>query len=151
MWALIVGDPLLVGWPEVTLASTIGLLVVATVTATYKKQVLIGFDRDQARILGLRVGVYDWLSYTLLALTLVGLVRVVGFVLEHVLVLAPSAIALNLTKSSSRALILSVSLSVVAGATGLSISMLTNQAPAGVIGILLTIMYLLSLFWRRKG
>lgn len=149
LWALVVGDPLLVEWPEVLQTSVVGLLAVTAVVLTYKRQVLIGVDRDHARTLGVRVSFYDWVAYSTLALVMVGLVRIVGFVLEHVLALLPAALAMLVARSSSVILPLSVSLSVAASLLGLTLSILFNYAPSGLTGLLLTVIYVATLLLVR--
>ena len=149
LWAIVVGDPLLASHREAWLALAIAALTALGVLLTYREQVYVGIDREFAQLSGIRVWAYDLLAFTLLALTTVGLIRVVGFVLEHVLLLLPSAIATHLSASSRGVLVISVSVSVLASLAGLYLAVLLNQSPAGVIGLLLLMVYLAVLFLRR--
>jgi ABC-type Mn2+/Zn2+ transport system permease subunit len=76
------------------------------------------------------------------------MIKVVGFVLQHVLILLPSAIAVAIAKNSKGVVLTSVVISVVAGVVGLYLAIITNQAPSGVIGL---IMFLIYAFVKIKG
>ena len=149
LWAIVVGDPLLASYREAWLALAIACLTAAAVLLTYREQVYVGIDREFSQLSGIRVWAYDLLAFTLLALTTVGLIKVVGFVLEHVLLLLPAAIATRLSTSSRGVLSISVSVSVLASLIGLYLAVLLDQSPAGVVGLLLLSAYLAALLVRR--
>ncbi|HDI01921.1 MAG TPA: metal ABC transporter permease, partial [Candidatus Bathyarchaeota archaeon] len=77
LWAIIVGDPLLASKEEAIFALSVAAITVLTTLLTYREQVYVGIDREFARLTGLRVWAYDLLTFTLLALTTVGLIKVV--------------------------------------------------------------------------
>ena len=143
--ALIIGDPLLTRWSDVIYAIGIGLFSIVCVVLTYRENVLIGIDTDSAKLAGLRTGIYDLLVFTLLALTTVGLLRIVGFVLEHVLILLPAAIASTIAESSKQALLISVFSSIIASMTGLYTAIVFNLSPSGTTGLILFIIYVISI------
>ena len=149
LWAIVVGDPLLASQHEAWLALAVAALTTAGVLLTYREQVYVGIDREFAQLSGIRVWAYDLLAFTLLALTTVGLIKVVGFVLEHVLLLLPAAIATRLSESSRDVLVASTSVSVMASLVGLYLAVLLDQSPAGVVGLILLAIYLAVLALRR--
>ena len=149
LWAIIVGDPLLASREEAIFALSVAAITVLTTLLTYREQVYVGIDREFARLTGLRVWAYDLLTFTLLALTTVGLIKVVGFVLEHVLLLLPSAIATRLSRSSRAVLLASLSVSLAASLLGLYLSVLVNLSPAGLVGLVLLAAYLTCMILRR--
>ena len=149
LWAIVVGDPLLASRREAWLALAVAVLTTVGVLLTYREQVYVGIDREFARLSGIRVWAYDLLAFTLLALTTVGLIKVVGFVLEHVLLLLPAAIATRLSESSRDVLVASTSVSVMASLVGLYLAVLLDQSPAGVVGLILLAIYLAVLALRR--
>ena len=93
--------------------------------------------------------IYDWLMYTLLGVATIAMIKIVGFVLQHVLILLPSAIAMLLAKDSRSMLAMSVLVSLISGLVGLRLSILTNQAPSGVIGLLMFGVYLSAFVFKR--
>ncbi len=145
---IIIGDPLLSNWSDALIASSIALVSLVFIIVSYCEQVCIGVDRVSTRLTGIRVWFYDLIVFTLLALTTVLLIRIVGFVLEHVLILLPASIAINVTDSARRALFISVLASIVAGLTGLYMAILFDIAPAGATGLTLLAMYVAGLLLR---
>ncbi|RLI12973.1 hypothetical protein DRO33_01915 [Candidatus Bathyarchaeota archaeon] len=149
LWAIVVGDPLLASQREAWFALAIAGLTSTAILLTYREQVYVGIDREFVRLSGVRTWAYDLLAFTLLALTTVGLIKVVGFVLEHALLLLPSAIAIRISRSSEDVLMMSVSVSLLASLAGLHLAVLMDQSPAGVVGLLLLMAYLAALALRR--
>ena len=145
LWAIIVGDPLLASWADAWYALLMASATALAVLLTYREQIYVGLDREFVALSGAKLWLYDWLTFTFLALTTVALIRVVGFVLEHVLLLLPSAIATRLAKSSKGVLITSISVSTSAALLGLYLAILLDQSPAGLIGVVLLGAYLLAM------
>mgnify|MGYP003875939437 FL=1 len=152
LWSIILGDPLLVRWNDVFFSILIALVTALSVILTYKENVCIGISRDCALITGLRVSLYDWLIYTLLGLASIAMIRVVGFILEHVLILLPVAIAILYARNAQGVLIMSTIISVASSVVGLVIGIVVNQAPSGMTGLLLLAIYaiLILIKWRRR-
>ncbi len=149
LWAIMVGDPLLASRSEAIYALAVAGITAAAVRITYKEQICIGLDREFARLSGIRTWAYDLLAFTLLGLITVSLIKVVGFVLEHVLLLLPSAIATRVSRSSEAVLLTSLAVSITAALVGLHISVLADLSPAGVVGLILLGAYIACLAARR--
>jgi ABC-type Mn2+/Zn2+ transport system permease subunit len=148
LMGLILGDPLLATLKDVVYLLVVSAITVTSVVLTYREQVYIGLERDCAVISGINVKLYDFVFYTVLGISTVAMIKVVGFVLQHVLILLPSAIAVAIAKNSKGVVLTSVVISVVAGVVGLYLAIITNQAPSGVIGL---IMFLIYAFVKIKG
>jgi len=151
LWAFILGDPLLARWTDVIFG-----LIIATVTAiaiilTYKENICIGISRDCALISGIKVAFYDWLIYTLIGLASIAMIRIVGFILEHVLLLLPAAIAILFSRSAKMVLNLSVAISITSSLLGLVLGIILNQAPSGITGIILLLIYGIFIILMRRG
>ncbi len=150
IWAIIVGDPLLASWESVFLALAILLVISLAILLTHRENICLGVDRDYVRLAGVNIRVYDLIVFTLLAVATVALIKIVGFVLEHVLVLLPAAIAVTWSRSARQALLTSITVSLIAGLTGLYLAVQLNQAPAGTTGLILLAVYLTVLLYRKK-
>ncbi len=141
LWAIVLGDPLLVSWRSSIYIALVAVITLSAVVLTYREQICIGLERDCAYLSGISVGIYDFVLYTLLGIATVAMIKIVGFVLQHVLILLPSAIAMNIAKDSKSMLYISVLVSILLGSLGLQLAVLTNQAPSGVIGLLMFIAF----------
>lgn len=149
LWAIILGDPLLASREDAYYAMAVALFTVVAIVLTYREQVCIGIERDCAVLSGINVMFYDWIMYTLLGMATIAMIKIVGFVLEHVLLFLPSAIAVTLARSSKDVLIFSVFVSLISGLVGLHISVMLNQAPSGVIGLLMFLIYVAVIALKR--
>ncbi|MET1160571.1 MAG: metal ABC transporter permease [Thermoprotei archaeon] len=147
--AIITGDPLLVGIYDAMVAFVIALFTFILVLLTYREQLAIGIDRNMAELLGLRIWVYDLLLYTLIGLVVVGLLKIVGFILAHVLVLLPPSIAVIRSRSAWEALYLTIVTALVSSLLGLHFGVLLDISPTGLTGLILLFLYILA-FMRRR-
>ncbi len=145
LWSYIIGDPLLVTWKDTAYAVAVSAVVVAMTLPFMREHVLLGLDRDSARLTGLRAALYDYMAYTALALAAIGLIRVVGFVLEHVLILLPAAVAANVSRSGAETVYNSVASAVAAGTLGVLLAAVLGQNPSAMVGFLLLAFYLAGL------
>ncbi len=148
--AIILGDPLLATPTEALFMTGLSIVSFIIVWTTYREQVSIGIDRDSARLAGIKVWVYDLIVFTLLGLSAAALLRIIGFILEHVLILIPVSIALTASKSSGKAFAISILSALTAGLLGLNIALVLNLPPSGVTGAVLLAYYLLSLLGRGR-
>ncbi|HIP65707.1 MAG TPA: metal ABC transporter permease [Pyrodictium sp.] len=150
LWAYIWGDILLVDWNTVALSAVIAVAVLITTLTTYIEHMCIAVDGDGVRLAGVRIGLYDLILLTMLAATSTALLKAAGFVLEHVLILLPGTIAVNLAKTGIQALLYSLVISLAASLIGLLLGLALNQPPSGLIGLLLFATYIFSLHVSRR-
>ncbi len=149
VWSYIIGDPLLVTWEDVWFTVAVSAVVLVLTVPFLREHILIGVDRDFVRLSGVRASIYDAMMVASLAIATVGLLKAVGFVVEHVMVLLPGITASALAKSGRVAVMLGFLLSLAGGLMGLLISVATGLAPSGVIGIVMLGFYLISLMRGR--
>jgi len=148
--AIIVGNPLLITWSDVLITAVLTIAIVVPVVLTYRENVYIGVDREDAIVSGARLWVYDLIAFTALALATIGLIKIVGFVLEHVLILLPGSIAMLSSRSSSEALMSSIQISLLSSIMGLHIASIINVAPSGMTGIILLTIYVIALLAHKS-
>jgi len=149
--AVIMGDPLLVSWREGFIVMVIAAITYAAVHLTFDEQLSIGLDRASAMLSGIRVWLYDLLAYTLLGIGAVALIKIAGYILEHVLLLLPPAISITRARSAREAFSSTLLLSVASSLAGLHLSLITNLPPSGMIGLILILLYLVSYIRGRAG
>lgn len=145
LWSYILGDPLLAGWEDAWTVLAVGAAMIAVSAFTYYKQLLIGLDRDFSTLSGIRASLHDYVLTILLTLSSVSLLRVVGFAIEHIVILLPAAVAARIARSAREFYILSILLALAAGSAGLLLSVQLNVAPAAAFGFALLVLYIISL------
>ncbi|RIY33349.1 hypothetical protein CJP74_02105 [Psittacicella melopsittaci] len=110
-----------------TTANVIGLGIIAgliflIIFTCWRTIALIFFDKVFAQIIGLRVRIFEYVFYILIAITIMSSLRSVGTLLVVSLVIVPGSIAYVLTTNMVKMLWISSVFSVVTGVIGLFIS-----------------------------
>ncbi|ADM28404.1 ABC-3 protein [Ignisphaera aggregans DSM 17230] len=149
LWSIILGDPLLSTWNDVYLLGAVCIIAMLIAIATYSVNVYMGIDREYVKIGLSRPWIYSYALYTIVAIASVALLKIVGFVLEHVLILLPAQIAMTISESSYMVLIISIFIALLSSLLGLKISIDMNLAPSGAIGIIVLFIYLLVYILKR--
>jgi len=147
--SIIIGDPLLVDLFEISMLVILAIICLLITLLTYHEQLSISIDIVSTRLSGVNIVVYDLIAYTLIGIGVVGLLKIVGYILEHVLILIPSSIATIVSKSAREALMLSILLALNSSLIGLHLSILLNLPPSGLIGFVLLVIYLASMVSRK--
>ncbi len=148
--SIVIGDPLLSSTEIIAYSVVIGLLAVIYVYAVGREIIYIGSDIDDARLAGLKIWLYDLSLYTMIGLTTIGLVKSVGFVLEHVYLLIPGAIAAMVCRGVARSITFSILVSILSASIGLLISISLDLAPSAVSGGILIILFLASAIMKGR-
>ncbi|MEB3787317.1 MAG: metal ABC transporter permease [Desulfurococcales archaeon] len=142
--AVVAGDPLLASTVEAAGIAVLGAVIAGLAYYLAPLASYIGVDPDDARLAGKRVDLVEAALYSMLGLAAAALITVVGFVVEHVLLLIPGAIAARLTRGSRESILASMEISVIASMTGLLASMEAPIPPAAVAGAILLAVYVAS-------
>ncbi len=150
LFSIIIGDPLLATREEVITGLIMSLIVLVFGILSAREVVYIGVDRDDAILSGVRVWLYDLILYTLLGITVMALVRAVGFVMEHVLILLPGAVAATRASSPLDAVLIAGGGTLFAGAVGLILGITFNVSPSGSTGLVILSVYAIHAATRRR-
>ncbi len=142
MAALVVGDPLLAPEGLVGASALLGLALGLAAILAGREIFYIGVDPWDARLAGIRVWAYDLLLYTMIGAAATIMVGIVGFVLEHALILLPGAIAYASTRGLYRSIGASIAVASGASLLGLSLGVALDASPAPLAGLILVVVYL---------
>lgn len=129
---------------QVVIISAVTLLVLAL---KWRDLLLFCFDEQQARAMGMRVGVLHGLLLTLLSATAVAALQTVGALLVVAMLITPGATAYLLTNRFSRMMGISAALGVSTSAIGAYASYYANGSTGGCIVTLQTLVFLVCLIW----
>ena len=130
------GNILLVPEKSLWFMAALDLILLGVVTARHREILVVIFDEEFARIRGVSVPFYYLLLLTLIAVTVVLLIQVVGLILVLALITLPAASAGHFLHSLTRMMLVATLLGAIETTTGLALSYQTD-APAGPVIILL--------------
>ncbi|HEY57490.1 MAG TPA: metal ABC transporter permease [Anaerolineae bacterium] len=149
LMAYLFGSILAIRASDLWVVVGVGVLVVLAVTLFYKEFLFITFDPEGARVAGIPEGPLYYLMLTLIALTVVAAIKVVGIVLVSALLVTPAAAAYRWTRDFAVMMALAVGMSVLSVVAGLWLSALWNLPSGAAIVLLSTALFGLSL-WRKR-
>ncbi|ERP39360.1 metal ABC transporter permease [Chitinivibrio alkaliphilus] len=116
------GSILTVRQSEMILSLILSLAVILTVILVYRKLFLITYDEEFARALGIRAEWYNKLLVLLTSINVVLSIRVVGTMLVSSLIIIPALTAIQVKRSFTATLLLSVTAALISVISGICIS-----------------------------
>ncbi|WP_050527917.1 metal ABC transporter permease [Pseudorhodobacter aquimaris] len=137
--------------PEDTLQlAIIGFVSLAVLLAKWKDLMVVFFDENHARTIGLRPDVLKAVFFLLLSASIVAAMVTVGAFLVIALVVTPGATAYLLCDRFPRLIVLSVIIGSVTSFLGAYASYFLDGATGGVIVTLQTVIFLLAFVFAPK-
>jgi manganese/iron transport system permease protein len=133
----------------VTPADTLQLVVIAIVSLTillikWKDLLVVFFDENHARSVGLNPSLLKGLFFTLLSACTVAALQTVGALLVIAMVVTPGATAYLLTDRFPRLIGISVAIGAISSFVGAYFSYFLDGATGGVIVVLQTLIFLVA-------
>ncbi len=119
----------------------LGLVVIGIIVLFFKEFLFLSFDEEMAKVHGLPVSQLYYLLLTLIALTIILSIKIVGIILVSALLVIPAAAAFQLTYRFKSMLLLSVSLGIISGIFGLILSYYLDLASGATIVLVATVIF----------
>ncbi|KUG03195.1 zinc abc transporter, inner membrane permease protein znub [hydrocarbon metagenome] len=140
------GDILTVSRLDLIITVIMNSIIVITIIMFFNAFKTYLFDEEFAQVVGLPIVLLETMTYVLIALTVVVLIRVVGIMLIIALLTAPPSIARQFTYSLHHTMLLSIALGIIFCLGGLWVSY-TMGIPSGaaIIVIAVSSYFLVSL------
>lgn len=148
--AVILGDPLLLTRGEALVAIMISLAIVITVLLFIKELISTSVDPISVSVLGVRVGLYDTLVYTIIGASTIGLLRLAGYVMEHVFILLPAIVMSRFSRSLRDHILNTILAGAWASSTGYALAFWLNTSPTGITGLLLVTLLVIGLAVNKR-
>ena len=154
LMSFLFGDVLTVGKTNIVALAVLVAVLVVVFSLWYRPIMWVSFDREYARSQGVKADAILMLMTVLTAITIVLSIRIVGIVLLISLLTVPTVIAMSLTKSYPKIILLASLLAVVGNVIGIWVAYEVDF-PVGattiiLLGITLFIVKLLTLPSRKS-
>ena len=148
--AIVMGNILGISDGDVIQVVIISLVSLAILILKWKDLMLVFFDENHARTVGLNPRGLQVLFFALLAACTVAALQTVGAILVIAMVVTPGATAYLLTDRFRNLLVIAVILGSATAAVGAYISFFLDGATGGVIVSLQTALFLAAFFFAPK-
>lgn len=150
LFGYLFGSVLSVTQADLWLSGLLGTGVLLTVGLFFKELLFITFDPEMARVSGLPATALYVLLLSLMALTIVLSIKVVGIILVSALIVIPAAAAYQLTEDFWPMMILAVIIGNVSALSGLFLSYELDTASGATMVLTATLVFLLSTLWSPR-
>ncbi|RLC60039.1 MAG: metal ABC transporter permease [Chloroflexi bacterium] len=144
LFGYLFGSILAVTPQDVWVTIGLGAAVLGVVGLLFKELLFITFDPEMAEVTGVPAGKLYFLLLSLIAVTVVVSIKVVGIILVSALIVTPAAAAYQLTEDFRRMMALSVVFGVGSTVGGLLLSYWLNTASGATIVLLATLVFFVA-------
>ncbi|HET6589935.1 MAG: metal ABC transporter permease [Candidatus Nitrosocosmicus sp.] len=130
------GSILLVNNTETLTTIILSIVVVAFVTAFYKKLVYLVFNEEQALVNGINTAILNILLITLATIAIVISIRLIGVLMVSSLLIIPNVSSLLLGYGFRKTILISICFSLLSVILGIILAYEWNITPSGMIVIM---------------
>lgn len=147
---IILGNILAIAPEDILHLAIIGVISLTILFLKWKDLMVVFFDENHARSIGLNPGRLKLLFFTLLSVSTVAALQTVGAFLVICLVVTPGATAWLLTDRFPRLLTIAVAIGNLTSFFGAWLSYWLDGATGGIIVVLQTLLFLLAFVFAPK-
>ncbi|MBJ8372565.1 iron/manganese ABC transporter permease subunit SitC [Citrobacter cronae] len=147
---IILGNVLAIAPEDIVQLAIIGVISLTILLLKWKDLMVVFFDKNHARSIGLNPGRLKLLFFTLLSVSTVAALQTVGAFLVICLVVTPGATAWLLTDRFPRLLTIAVAIGSLTSFFGAWLSYWLDGATGGIIVVLQTLLFLLAFVFAPK-
>ena len=153
LFGYLFGNILAVSKTDLRLIAILGGIIVLSLVLFFKELLFISYDSEVALVSGISVHIFDHFLLTLLALTVVISMKVVGIILVSALLVIPGAAAAQLTTRYVSMVAVAIAVALTATFGGLIISYYADLASGATIVTLAAFIFFIAFIWGwvRKG
>lgn len=151
IFGFLFGNILTIGNEDLWAIGIAGFIVLLFISLIFKELIYMSFDEEMATVSGIPVKILDYAFLSLLAVTIIISIKIVGIVLISSLLVVPAAAASQVKEHVLSLLILSILFSLLATISGLLVSYFLDLPSGATIVITLTLIFLIcSIISRLK-
>jgi zinc transport system permease protein len=144
LFGYLFGNILAITRQDLITIAVLGSMVLFSTFLCFKELLFIAFDQEVAFVSGIPVALLDHFLLTILALSVVISMKIVGIVLVSALLVIPGAAALQLTKRYRSMIVVSISIALTSTVGGLFISFYADIASGATIVMLASILFFIA-------
>jgi ABC-type Mn2+/Zn2+ transport system permease subunit len=145
VWAILMGDILLVTWTDIGMMSLATLVVVAAFIVFRREFLFITFDIDGAKAFGISADRYNMLLFGLIGLSVAAMLKGIGAILVFAMMVAPAGTSMLFADSVKRVIMGAIAISLASSILGIIISYFVNISVSALTAFFATAAYFAGL------
>ena len=150
LFSYLFGEILAIEAFEVWLSVALAIAVVVIVISNYHRFMYMTFDRESAKVSGIKVNQLDILFTVLTAITVVLGMKIVGILLVSSLLVIPAAAGLQLAVNFRQAIFVSALAALISVTAGLFLSFYLDLPSSGTIVVLSFLLFLFAFGVKKR-
>ncbi len=142
----LIGDLLSITPQEILLILILLVIIIVAWVFLFNRLLMFSIAPSIAYSRGIRIRINEIIFTCLIATIVIISIRWVGILIINSLLILPAATARNITNNIQNYHMVSIAISLISGLVGLVLSFYLNTATGATIGLLCSMLFLLSLF-----
>jgi len=149
LFSYLFGSILTVSKTDILIMLILDLIIISVVFVLFKEFQALSFDEEFTEIMGIPTKVFNMLLLSLVALSIIVLIRVVGVILVIALLSIPTVIIRQFTNKLKKLMFFSSITAVIFTTLGLLLSYSFNLASGATIVLVLTLVFFISVLVKK--
>ncbi len=146
LFTYLFGNILLVSKFDLLMILVLDLIILLLVYLMFNSFLVVIFDEEYAETRNIPITIVNIILYSLIALTIIATIRVVGIVLMIAILTIPAATAQLFYKTVKKIMVVSILITLLASFLGLFLSYYLNFASGPIIVLIIAFFYLVGIF-----
>lgn len=144
LFGFLFGNILAITRYDLIVIAVLGGMVIVSIVLLFKELLFVAYDEEVAFVSGMPVTFLNHFFLTILALSVVISMKVIGIILVSALLVIPGAAALQLTRRYVSMIVISIIISMVSTIGGLTLSYYADMASGATIVTLASFIFFIS-------
>jgi len=144
LFGFLFGNILAITRHDLIVIAVLGGMVIVSIVLLFKELLFVAYDEEVAFVSGMPVTFLNHFFLTILALSVVISMKVIGIILVSALLVIPGAAALQLTRRYVSMIVISIIISMVSTIGGLTLSYYADMASGATIVTLASFIFFIS-------
>jgi zinc transport system permease protein len=144
LFGYLFGNILAITRQDLIIIAVLGGLILISTVLFFKEMLFVAYDQEVALVSGMPVAFLDHFFLTILALSVVISMKIIGIILVSALLVIPGAAASQLTRRYVSMITISISIALISTIGGLIISYYADLASGAIIVTLASFIFFLA-------
>jgi ABC-type Mn2+/Zn2+ transport system permease subunit len=149
LMSFLFGNVLLLTKEDLILSFLLMILTILVILIPLKRWLFITFDEESAITSGIKVSLYHYSFFIMLAFLIVASIKLAGTILVETLLLVPGFFALSFAKNSKQAFLISTLFSLVFAVAGIIIANAFGLPSGATLAVVLFLALVLALLFKK--
>ncbi|MEM2727345.1 MAG: metal ABC transporter permease [Archaeoglobaceae archaeon] len=146
IWAFLFGEIFLITDQDMLYLTFSAIIVIISFGLLYDKILFLLFDPEGAKASGINSKLFDLIIVSIIAVSVVAVIRSVGAILAYSIFIAPSAISKEFARSIKQSLMMTFGITLASLIAGISVSLIFPISASALAALITSALYLTTFY-----